>query len=109
LVTSQNRYYVNSWRSTSASSARNGSATPAQAKPLTPPPDTPERLLDERAELRRGYHSVAQIVALNDQIARQDLRSSGGGTDVPFGIRRFTRCAQASDARLGAVFAPRRP
>jgi len=52
----------------------------ARTRPLAPPPDTPERLLDERAELRRGHHSVAEIVALSDQIARQDLRPSGGGT-----------------------------
>lgn len=52
----------------------------ARSKPLAPPPDTPERLAEERAELRRGHHSVEEIVALNDQIARQDLRPSGGGT-----------------------------
>jgi len=43
-------------------------------------PDTPERLSELRAELRRDHHSVEQIVALNDQIARQDLQPSGGGT-----------------------------
>lgn len=52
----------------------------ARSKPLAPPPDTPERLLEERAELRRNHGSAAQIAALNEQIARQDLKPSGGGT-----------------------------
>ncbi|HEX3759695.1 MAG TPA: hypothetical protein VHW23_13370 [Kofleriaceae bacterium] len=52
----------------------------AHTRPLAPPPDTPERLLDERDELRRGHRDIARIVALNDQIARQDLKPSGGGT-----------------------------
>jgi len=52
----------------------------ARSRPLAPAPDTPERLADERAELRRGHDNIAQIVALNDQIARQDLKPSGGGT-----------------------------
>jgi len=52
----------------------------ARTKPPAPPSDSPERLLDERAELRRSHGSIAEIVALNDQIARQDLQPSGGGT-----------------------------
>jgi len=52
----------------------------ARSQPLAPPPDTPERLLEERAEARRDHHSVEEIVALNDRIARQDLQPSGGGT-----------------------------
>jgi hypothetical protein len=52
----------------------------SRSRPLAPPPDTPERLADERAELRRDHGSVAEIVALSDRIARQDLKPSGGGT-----------------------------
>ncbi len=52
----------------------------ARSKPLAPPPNTPERLLEERAELRRSHGSIQEIVALNEQIARQDLKPSGGGT-----------------------------
>lgn len=51
----------------------------ARSQPLAPPPDTPERLLEERAEARRGHHRIEEIVALNDRIARQDLQPSGGG------------------------------
>lgn len=51
-----------------------------RSKPLAPPPDTPERLYEERAELRRRHGPLAEIVALSDQIDRQDLKPSAGGT-----------------------------
>jgi hypothetical protein len=52
----------------------------ARSRPLAPPPDTPERLGEQRDELRRRHGNVAEIVALNDQIAGQDLKSAAGGT-----------------------------
>lgn len=52
----------------------------ARTRPLAPRPDTPERLTEQRDEARRDHRSVAEIVALDDQIAQQELRPSGDGT-----------------------------
>jgi hypothetical protein len=52
------------------------------SRPLAPAPDIPwERLTEQIAELRRTHRgSLEQIVALNQQLADEELKPSGRGT-----------------------------